>query len=284
MRQARLLQGDHGGVLAQEGPRRDRDDGLEQAERRMVGPDHLGDAGAGFVQGRQAGQRQHLAAADGDVFPPKARQAEDNLGLRLATEDGVGPRIRRGRVAQHGEASLARLEALFLLVNAGLGAPPPLAMHERAVGGVHQADHRVVDMGVEVHPVDQLGAATDHAGEFRRRMVRLRPWCASQPDPHQALAFRDRIAAHAEAAGVQVLARRQRGDGDADAVRAEPPAVVGAFDGLKARILAEPAGGERRCAVRADVAQREQCAVAAAAQHDRLAKQLDAGRAACRKV
>ena len=55
------------------------------------------------------------------------------------------------------------------------GPPPPLLVHEGAVGGVHQADDGVIDVAVEVHGFDQSGAAAHdlyHAGQIRllRRM------------------------------------------------------------------------------------------------------------------
>jgi hypothetical protein len=89
-------------------------------------------------------------------------------------------------VADHREALLARLEALGFLVLAGLGAPPPLLMHVGAVGGVHETHDGVVDVGVEVHAVDQLRPAADHALEHRRRLGGL---AGADPDEHQTLAF-----------------------------------------------------------------------------------------------
>ena len=91
--------------------------------------------------------------------------AEDDLGLRLTAKHRIGPRVAGRRMTDHGEAGLARLERLGLGMDAGGGAPPPLAMHEGSMGRIHQSDDRVIDVSVEDHPVDQLGGAAHHARE-----------------------------------------------------------------------------------------------------------------------
>ena len=90
------------------------DEGLQEHERRVVGPDDLGDPGGRRVDRRQAGQRQHLAAARRHMLPAQAGQPEADLGQGFAAQEGVGAGVLRGLVPHHGEARLARLEALGL--------------------------------------------------------------------------------------------------------------------------------------------------------------------------
>ena len=211
------------------------------------------------------------------MLPAQPRQAKDDLGRGRAAKDAIGVAVGRGRMADHGEAGFARLEGLGLFVLGGLGTPPPVLMHIGAVRRVHQPDHGMVDMGVEGHPVDQLGPAADHAGEDRRRLIRLRlaARVRAHPDKDQALAFVRGIMAHADARHIHRLVLDQRGDGRADPVGAVAPAVIGAFDQLGAVLaLDQPSGRQRRGAVGTDVAHGVDLAGAGAAQQDRLAEDL----------
>ena len=137
-------------------------------------------------------------------------------------------------MAHHGEAVLARFEGLGLFVHRMFGPPPPLLMDIGAVGGVHQADDGVVDVAVEIHRLDQLGLAADHAGEDRRLMVRFRRIAGVRrhPDEDKTLAFTHRIGSHADAVRLEGLILDQRRNGGADPVGAEAPAVIGTFDRL----------------------------------------------------
>ena len=191
------------------------------------------------------------------MLPAIAGQAEGDLGRRGAAEDPVGPAVRRGGVADHGEAVLARLEGLGLLMHRLCRPPPPLLMHIGAVGGVHQTDDGVVDMGVEIHPFDHLRPATHDAREQGRLVVGFgcRARVGGHPDEDHPLAFAHGIGPHADAIGLIGLVLDQRRNGGADAVGAEAPAVVAAFDGLAlAGLLDQPAGREGRRAVGTDVA------------------------------
>ncbi|MNI16382.1 hypothetical protein D3C73_697140 [compost metagenome] len=156
------------------------------------------------------------------------------------------------------------------------GAPPPLLMDEGAVGRVHQADHGVVDVAVEIHPFDQARLAHG-AGEDRRILVRLGRVAGVGRHPHedQALALAHRIGPHLDAVGLEGLVLDQRRDGGAHPVGAEAPAVIGAFDRLAlARFLDQPPGRQRRGAVGADVAHGVDLARARAADQHRLAHDL----------
>jgi hypothetical protein len=185
-----------------------------------------------------------------------------------------------GLVPRHGEAGLGRGEGLALLVLAGGGAPPPLLVHERAVGGVDQAQHRVVDMDVVVQVVDQLGLAADHAGDRRGREGRLavEARVGRHPDPHQALGLDQRILPYPNFRDVQRVVGGQGRDLGAGPVGAEPPAVIGTFDGLADPVLSTGGLGVRLAgrqlggAVRADVAQGVDGAGLGAADQDRLAQ------------
>ena len=83
------------------------------------------------------------------------------------------------------------------------------------MGGIHQPHHRMIDVGVEHHPVDQLGLAANNAGDGRRRQVRraLAARIAGHPDEDQALALGDGIGAHADAADIDVLVADHGGYG-----------------------------------------------------------------------
>ena len=109
-------------------------------------------------------------------------------------------------------------------------------MHEGSVGRIHQSDHGMIDMGLEVSPIDELGGAADHAWKHRRRRRRFAVVAriARHPDKHHPLALGGAIAAHADAGDVEGLALHQRGNGRAGAVRVEAPAVIGALHGLAA--------------------------------------------------
>jgi hypothetical protein len=109
------------------------------------------------------------------MLPAQAWDGEGDLGQGLAAQDDVGAAVLRRLVADHGEAIVARLELLGLVVLALGRPPPPLLVHVGTMGGVHQADDRVVDMGVEFHAVDELRPAAHHAGKHRRRHVGTRP-------------------------------------------------------------------------------------------------------------
>ena len=161
-----------------------------------------------------------------------ARQAEGDLGRGRAAQDLVEAAVRRGRMAHHGPAERGRGEGLGLFVHRMFGPPPPLLVDVRAVGGVHQADDGVVDMAVEIHRLDQLGLAADHAGEDRRLMVRLHRIAGVRrhPDEDDPLALAHRIGPHANAVRLERLILDQRRNGGADAVGTEAPAVIGAFD------------------------------------------------------
>ena len=144
----------------------------------------------------------------------------------------------------------------------------------RAVRGVHQADDGVVDVGVEILPIDEFGPSADDAGKGRRRMVRRRPArIGRHPDEHQTLALDGRITPHPNPIQIKGLAFDQRGNGGATAIGAKAPSVIGALHGLGSVGLAgELARRERRGAVRTDVAQGENLAAGAAAQENRLAQ------------
>lgn len=223
--------------------------------------------------GVRPGQRQHLPLTHRDMLPAQARQAEGDLGLGPPAEDGIGPAVARRCVPHHGEASLAGFRPLLLVVFAARRSPPPLPVDVRAVGGVHEADDRLVDVGVEHHAVDQLRPSAHHAREYRRWPIRLAQRRRAGPDEDHPLALGDRIAAHPHARDVHRLVGGQRGDRRAGAVRPEAPAVVGTGHGLDAQlILVEAPRRQRRGAMRADIAQGEQLAAPRAPQNDRLAQ------------
>ena len=157
------------------------------------------------------------------------------------------------------------------------GPPPPLLMHIGAVGRVHQADDGMVDMGVEIHRLDHLRIAPDDAGKQGRLVVRIGrvTWIGGHPDKDHPLAFTDGIGPHPDAIRLIGLVLDQGGDGGADPVRAEPPAVVAALDGLAlARFFDQSSGGQGRRAVRADVAHRIDLTRAGPADQHRLAQQF----------
>ena len=88
-------------------------------------------------------------------------------------------------------------------------------------------------------------------------------------DPDVALPLQRRIGLHLDAADIELLLRHQRRDGGAAAAAVEAPAVVAALD--LAPVEAAEAQGD--AAMRADVAQREDGSVGAAAEQQRLAQQ-----------
>jgi len=211
------------------------------------------------------------------MLPAIARQAEGDLGRRGPAEDFIRPAVRRRRVADHGEAVLARFKGLGLFMHRLFRPPPPLLMHIGAVGGVHQADDGVIDMGVEIHRLDHLRLAADDAGEEGRLMVGIgrRARVRGHPDEDHPLAFPHRIGPHADAVGLIGLVLDQRRDGGAGAVGAEAPAVVAAFDGLAlAGLFDQTPGRQGRGAVGADVAQGVDLPGARPADQHRLAEQL----------
>ena len=150
-------------------------------------------------------------------------------------------------------------------------------MNIGAVRRVHQPHNGVVDVGVEHHPVDELGLAANDPWDVRRRLVGLAiaPGIAGHPDEDQPLRLGHGIGAHADAADVDLLILDHRRDRRTDPVGAKPPAVIGALDHLPAADVAhQPPGGKRRRPVRADVAQGVDRAVVLAAEQDRLAEDL----------
>ncbi len=166
------------------------------------------------------------------------------------------------------------------------GTPPPLLMDVRPVGGIHQADDGVVDMAVEIHPLDQARLA-DGARKLRRLLIRLGrvAGVGRHPDEDHALALAHRIGADLDALSLKRLILDQRRDGRADAVGPEAPAVIGAFDRLAlAGLLDQPPGRQRRRAVGTDVAHPIDLAGARAADQDRLAHDLIAFQAGDRYV
>ena len=212
------------------------------------------------------------------MLPAIAGQAEGDLGGRRPAQDAVGAGVRRRRMADHGEALLARLERLGLLVPAMGAAPPPLLMHIGAVGRVHQAHHGVVDMAVEIHPFDQLRVAANHAGKYRRLVVGLRTDCGdrrpSRRTPAPGSRPRDRTAPGCgpprrpgpERARGWPRTRRRAGSASRD--RGTPPSR------LRRRASDQLSGRQGRGPVGADVAHGVDLARPGAADQHRLAQQL----------
>ena len=131
-------------------------------------------------------------------------------------------------------------------------------------------------MGVEIHRIDQFRPTADDAGEDRRLVIGLGrdARIGSHPDEDDALALAHRIGSHPDAVGLIGLVLDQGGDGGADPVGAETPAVVAALDRLTlARVLDQLAGRQRRGPVRADVAQGIDLTGAGAADQHRLSEQ-----------
>ena len=239
----------------------------------MIGPDQLGDPRLGLGEGGEAGQRQHLTAADLDMLPAKAGQAKGDLGLWRAAEDRIGAAVARRGVAGHGEPIVPRLEALFLVIEALGRAPPPLLVHVGPVRGVHQADDRVIDMAVEVHPLNELRPAAHHALKARRRHHgRVVLGVFAHIDEDKALSFMDRPAADLDALALHRLIGDEGGDLRTGAVRrAKAPAMIGAFDrALPRRILDQLARRKGCGAVGADVLQGVDVAGPVAPDQDRL--------------
>ena len=115
-------------------------------------------------------------------------------------------------------------------------------MDKGPMGRIHQPHDRVIDVGVEVLPVDDLRPPADQAGKRRRRPIGFAAArLGRHPDEHQALALGDRIARRADAGEIEILPLRQRRDRRALAVGGEAPAVIGTFDaGVTVGLAREP--------------------------------------------
>ena len=102
------------------------------------------------------------------------------------------------------------------------------------------------------------GAVLGVAPSFDGMKIQMRPSCS-----------RDRIGAHADFGRVDVLSLDQRGNHRTHAIGLEAPAMIGAFD---RGIVHRAARRQRHAAMRANVAQREDFAVAHPADQHRLAQ------------
>ncbi len=177
-------------------------------------------------------------------------------------------------MTDHGEAHLARFERLRLFELFLGRPPPPLLMHIGPVRRVHQADHRVVDMRIEIHRFDNDRLSADHAGQHRRFVIRFGGAAdiGGDIDPDDALLLAHGIAAHAEPGNIQGLVAGQRRHVGAGAHGIKRPAMIAALHHARRALAQHFAGRQRRRAVRADVAQAIDLAVEVAAQQHRLAQ------------
>ncbi len=224
----------------------------------------------------QGGERQHLPPPDGDLLPAEARQAKGDLGPRPAAQHRIGARVPRRGMAQHGEAFLRRGEDLDLLMRRPPAAPPPLPVNERPVRRVHQSDDGMINVAGERHRLDDT-RNSPRAGKSWRWPIRLGGYFVRRPDEQHPLAFADDPPPRANAADVEGLTARERGNGETGAVRREAPAVIGAFHRLAPVGLArESPRRKRRGPMGAGVAQSEGLTRARSPQGQRRAHELAA--------
>src|SRR5271170_599421 len=87
---------------------------------------------------------------------------------------------------RHGETQFIRHEMLGLLMNGGGFSPPPGAMHEGAVGGIHETDHRMIDMTRKDLTFDQLRDSLGHSRQFRNR-----GFLGPKENPNETVTFFD---------------------------------------------------------------------------------------------
>ncbi len=135
---------------------------------------------------------------------------------------------------------------------------------------VHQADDGVVDAAMEELALVPAWARVRHA-DARWLALRRRRLAAGggHVDPDEPVLLAHRIGFDLDVRRLDRLAADEGGYRCADAVAAEAPAVIGAFDRVVRQHLA---GRERHAAMRADVLHREGRPVAAAADQHRLAQ------------
>src|SRR6185312_1044702 len=184
-----------------------------------------------------------------------------------AAQETIGGGVTRWAMAQHGEAERRRAERLLLGVDRRGRAPPPGAMDEGPMRRIHEADHRVIDGRGERDALEDVGRALADIRQHRHR--RRGAGILADIDPDVALPLERRIALHLDARDVELLLRHQRRDGGAAPAAVEAPAVIAALD----LAAVEAAEAQRDAAMRAYVAEREDGAVAAAAEQQRFAQQ-----------
>ncbi len=259
-------------VLVEEDAHENLEDRRERRHPARRGPEDLVHLGALVGDRGDRGQANHRMAVAVHFFDPQAGQPIGDFSLDLLPERLVDEVLRRQWMAHHPPAQLDRLELLFLRPQlGGLVLEPPRRMHERGMGRIHETEGGVVGRAGE----RQHDGRRRHLciGEHRhaRRLRRLGDRLAGprEVDPDEALALDARIGAAADLGEIDDLALAQRWDLHAGAALIETPAVIAAGDGL----AVEAAVVQRDAPVRADIAQREHLAVAAAADQHGLAEQ-----------
>src|ERR671923_73750 len=119
----------------------------------------------------------------------------------------------------HRETERRRHERLRFLLDRPARAPPPSAMHEGAVGGVHQPDYRVIDRGGETDALDKIGGPSFETLKHGDLRAAGRVLAKKYPDVSLRLAHR--VGTSVEVTGRERLSRHQRGDRCAAATRIE---------------------------------------------------------------
>lgn len=249
--------------------------------------DAAGGGGGGGDGGERGEPALFAARVDGpDGFVAAIGENEVDGGDGFA-EETVGCAVGGRRVGGHAKAGIAAgvsgildgFEVLGFFVDAGAAAPPPGAVDEGTVRGVHEADDAVVDVagevGGEVRGAEagaefgelgdggELGGVGDAAGAGG--------W---DVDPGVAVALGDGEGVGEDFCGSEVVEAGEGGDLFAAAgAGLEAPAVVFALDGF----AVEPTGGEGDAAMGAEVAEGEEGAVGFAAEEHGDAEQRGDG-------
>src|SRR5262249_7553971 len=150
--------------------------------------------------------------------------------------------------------------------------PPPVAVDVGAVRGIHQANDSVINVAGKHLALDEA-RRFDLVQWNAWRLAPGRDGFASwrgHVDPDQSVLLAERVGAHADARGIEVLTLDQRGNRRAHAVWPKLPTVIGTLD----RVVREQSpGGKRHAAVRADVPKCERRAAAIAPEGHGFAKQ-----------
>src|SRR5690242_7391997 len=151
-------------------------------------------------------------------------------------------------------------------------APPPGAVHEWAMCGVHQSNHRMIRPAGKCLRLDKARQCLSIAGGYRdnwrvnrRSVARI----GGEIDPDQAILLASGVIPDANGADLDVLVLQHRRDMRALSFGRKPPTVIGAFH----ISIAEAAGRKRRGAMRANVAQSKNSPVLRAPQQYRFAAQ-----------
>ena len=163
----------------------------------------------------------------------------------------------------HGEAALSGLKGFGFGVDGALGTPPPLAVHIGAVGGVHEADNRVIDMTVQGQAIIHYGAAI---GKRKCRRVNLgrarKEFIRRDINPDELPLLAHGVSAHFYFLGFHSLLRRESRYFFARPILyPKAPAMIGAFDCA----VFDTSLREGRGAVRANIAHRKKRAAILAA-------------------